>query len=200
MFRPHLRLTPISARRTPSARPGCGFNRGVTLDGKVRVLSNAYQRRTRRSSWAFMIRGTSRGSFRTRTTSPASTATVRTGPDGDSDIGRDQRRCVVHPIANHGHALPVLLQFLNLRRLLVGEDLRKDRVDAKLPRYGPRYRTGGSRTWRRNAVNGRRGRVAMGGSEARGKAHGSRYPTPLYAANRPPWKLLSIRSSTLAPS
>ena len=79
-----------------------------------------------------MIRGTSRGSLRTSTMSPASTATSVPAPIAMPTSAVTQRRRVVHAVADHRHALARALQLLDLRRLLLGQHLREHRVDAEL--------------------------------------------------------------------
>ncbi len=57
---------------------------------------------------------------------------VRAGADGNADVRLHQGRRIVDPIAYHCHPEALVLQDADLRRLLVGEDLRIDLVDANL--------------------------------------------------------------------
>jgi hypothetical protein len=52
--------------------------------------------------------------------------------DGDADVGGGQRRGVVHAVAHHGHLLPLRLELAHLGRLVLGQDLGEDGVDAEL--------------------------------------------------------------------
>ena len=81
------------------------------------------------------IRGTSRGSLRTSTMSPASTATSVPAPIAMPDVGRDQRRSVVHAVAHHTHPLSCPLQLLDLRRpsRRAGPRRRRCRCPARQP-------------------------------------------------------------------
>jgi len=69
---------------------------------------------------------------------------VGAGADGDADIGLRECRRVVDAVADHGHPLPRVLQRLHLGRLLLGQDLGEDLVDADL-RRDRRPRRGGRR-------------------------------------------------------
>ena len=66
-------------------------------------------------------------------------------PDGDTDIGRRQRRGVIDAVAHHGHDLALLLHFLDLRGLVLGKDFGEDRIDAELLRDGIGHRLGVAR-------------------------------------------------------
>lgn len=89
-----------------------------------------------------MMRGTSRGSLRTRTTSPASTATSVPAPIATPTVGRRERRRVVHPVTDHGDALPLPLELLDLRRLRLGQYLREHEIDPECPCDGISDRLG----------------------------------------------------------
>ena len=83
-----------------------------------------------------MMRGTSRGSLRTRTTSPASTATSVPAPNRNGHIRCEQCRSVVHTVADHCDAFALALQFLDLVHLVAGEHLGEHLVDAQVGGHG----------------------------------------------------------------
>jgi hypothetical protein len=60
---------------------------------------------------------------------------VRPGPDGDPDVGGGQGRGIVHAVSHHGDPLPLLLEFPDLGRLVLGEDLCEDGVDPQFLRH-----------------------------------------------------------------
>jgi hypothetical protein len=62
--------------------------------------------------------------------------------DRDSHVGSRQRWRVVHAVANHRDALRCLLQLLDLRGLLIGEDFSEHAIDSQ--RRGHRLRNGAS--------------------------------------------------------
>jgi len=78
-----------------------------------------------------MMRGTSRGSLRTRTTSSFDRH-VGARADGDGDIRGEQRGRVVHAITHHGDPIARSLELLDLVDLVARQNLGKDRVDSEI--------------------------------------------------------------------
>ena len=63
---------------------------------------------------------------------------VGAGADRDPDIGLGERGGVVDPVADHRHQLALVLQMADLERLVLGQDLGEDALDADLARRSPR--------------------------------------------------------------
>jgi hypothetical protein len=81
-----------------------------------------------------MMRGTSRGSFLTSTMSPAWTANLCPGSDRDAHVRGDERRRIVHSVADHRDSLSAGLELLDRLCLVLGKNLRKHGVDSKFSR------------------------------------------------------------------
>ena len=70
---------------------------------------------------------------------------IRPGPDRETEVGLCERGRVVDAVADHRHDLARVLETSHRRRLLVGQDLGDDTVDADLGRDAPRRFLGVSR-------------------------------------------------------
>ena len=78
------------------------------------------------------------------------------GPRADRDphVGLGQRGCVVHAVAGHPYREAARLHLLDLRRLLIRQDLREVLIEGELVRDPPSHRFGVTREHHRSDPHG----------------------------------------------